>query len=300
MRRSFNDLYAFVMVARHGSFTKAAAHMGMSQSALSQTVRNLEEQLGVRLLARSTRSVATTDAGARLLARIAPQFQEMLDAIDDLNDVREKPRGLIRISAGEHAAVAAVQPKLAPFLAQYPDVEIEVLVDGGMIDIVAGGFDAGVRFGRQVARDMIAVRISPDVTMAVVGAPGYLADNPPPVTPEALSAHRCIRSRLPTHGEIFSWPLAKAGEIRRVRVEGPLVVNSLALRLAGALSGIGLAFVPLKQVAAHIEAGHLVPVLEDWWPVWEGYHLYYPSRRQHSLAFRLLVDALRARPAQHE
>ncbi|WP_226584467.1 LysR family transcriptional regulator [Acuticoccus sediminis] len=294
-RRAFNDLYAFTVVARHRSFTKAAAQMGMSQSALSQTVRNLEEALGVRLLTRSTRSVAPTEAGGRLLSRLGPQFEDMQDALDELNEIRDTPRGTIRISAGEHAAVAGIQPKLASFLAEYPDVEVEVLIDGGMIDIVADGFDAGVRFGRQVARDMVSVRISADVTMAVVGAPAYFGRHPMPSAPEDLTAHRCIRTRLPTHGEIFSWPLEKDGETRRVRIEGPAVFNSLSMRVTSALDGVGLTFVPLDQVEAHLAAGRLLPVLADWWPVWEGYHIYYPSRRQHSLAFRVLIDTLRHR-----
>ncbi|UOM35044.1 LysR family transcriptional regulator [Acuticoccus sp. I52.16.1] len=294
-RRVFNDLFAFTVVARHRSFTNAAAELGMSQSALSQTIRNLEEALGVRLLTRSTRSVAPTEAGARLLARLGPQFGEMQDALDELNEIRDTPRGTIRISAGEHPAVRVLQPRLAAFALEYPDVEVEIIVDGGMIDIVADRFDAGVRLGNQVARDMIAVRISADVTMAVVGAPAYFERYPMPTDPDALTVHRCVRSRLPTRGEIFTWPLEKDGETRRVRIEGPAVFNSLALRVASALDGIGLVFVPLDQVEAHLTAGRLLPVLADWWPTWEGYHIYYPSRRQHGLAFRLLVENLRHR-----
>jgi DNA-binding transcriptional LysR family regulator len=295
IRRTFNDLYAFTMVARHRSFTKAAAQMGMSQSALSQTVRNLEEGLGVRLLTRSTRSVSPTEAGERLLARLGPQFSEMEAALEELNEVRDKPRGSIRISAGEHPAAAVLQPKLAAFLAEYPDVEVEILVDAGMIDIVADGFDAGVRLGEQVARDMIAVRISPDIRMAVVGAPSYFERHPIPTAPEDLTDHRCIRTRLPTHGEIFSWPLEREGEERRIRVEGPATFDNLSMRIASALDGIGLVFLPLDRVQTHLAEGRLLPVLEEWWPTWDGYHIYYPNRRQQSLAFKLLVENLRHR-----
>jgi DNA-binding transcriptional LysR family regulator len=259
-RRTFNDLHAFTIVARHRSFTRAAAQMGISQSALSQTVRTLEEGLGVRLLTRSTRSVSPTEVGERLLARLRPQFDEIELALDELNEVRDSPRGTIRISAGEHPAIAVLQPKPAPFLAEYRDVGVEILVDGGMIDIVADGFDAGVRLGEQVARDMIAMRISPDIRMAVVGAPSYLEHHPMPEAPEDLTGQRCIRTRLPTHGEIFAWPLEKDGEERRVRVEGPATFNNLSMRIASALDGIGLVFLPLDRVETYLAEGRLLPV----------------------------------------
>lgn len=295
MRRTFNELYAYTVVARHRSFTRAAAHLGMSQSALSQTVKNLEESLGVRLLTRSTRSVAPTEAGQRLLERLAPQFDEMENALNELNIDRQTPRGTIRISSGEHPAIAVLQPKLAAFLSDYPDVSVEIGVDGGMIDIVAESFDAGVRLGQQVAKDMIAVRISADIRMAIVASPAYLARFPAPGTPAELTEHRCINVRLPTHGGVFAWELERDGEEMRVRVNGPATVNSLPLRLASVLEGIGIGYLPLDTVENHLAEGLLVPVLEGWWPTWDGYHLYYPNRRQMSPAFRLLIDRLRYR-----
>ncbi|SDJ11696.1 LysR family transcriptional regulator [Aliiruegeria lutimaris] len=295
MRRAFNELYAFTVVARHRSFTRAAAHLGMSQSALSQTVKNLEESLGVRLLARSTRSVSPTEAGERLLSRLGPQFDEMEDALEELNTVRHSPRGTIRISAGEHPAISVLQPKLAGFLAEYPDISVEIGVDGGMIDIVAEGFDAGVRLGQQVAKDMIAVRISADIRMCMVATPEYLADHPAPEMPEDLTQHRCINTRLPTHKAVFPWELEKDGQETRVRVEGPVTFNNLPLRLSAALEGIGIGYLPLDRAEPYLADGRLMPVLEDWWPTWEGYHLYYPNRRQMSPAFRLLLDLLRHR-----
>lgn len=295
MRRTFNELYAFTVVARHRSFTRAAAHLGMSQSALSQTVKNLEENLGVRLLTRSTRSVSPTEAGERLLSRLGPQFDEMEDALEALNSDRQTPRGTIRISAGEHAALAILQPRLADFLEAYPEITVEIGVDGGMIDIVAESFDAGVRLGQQVAKDMIAVRISADIRVCMVATSGYLVKHGRPQAPEDLTQHRCINVRMPTHSGLFAWELEKDGEETRVRVDGPVVFNSLPLRLASALDGIGIGYMPLDQAEPHLKAGQLVPVLEDWWPVWEGYHLYYPNRRQMSPAFRLLIDHLRHR-----
>lgn len=293
--RSFNDLHAFVAVAMAGSFTRAAAQLGMSQSALSQTVRKLEEGLGVRLLSRSTRSLATTEAGQRLLDSIAPQFSEIETALDTLGDLRDRPAGTVRISAGEHVAVSVLQPALAPLLAEYTDVHVELSVDYGMIDIVAERFDAGVRLGEQVAKDMVAVRISPDMRMAVVASPAYLAAKPAPVTPQDLITHRCINARLPTLNEIFAWEFEKDGRELRVRVEGPLTVNSLALRRNAALDNQGLAYLPEPFVRADIEAGALISVLEDWCPTFPGYHLYYPSRRQNSAAFSLVIQTLRYR-----
>lgn len=293
MRRTFNDLYAFTVVARHRSFTRAAAHLGMSQSALSQTVKNLEGSLGVRLLTRSTRSVAPTEAGERLLSRLGPQFDEMEDALEELDTVRQRPRGTIRISAGEHPAIAVLQPKLAEFLSEYPDISVEIGVDGGMIDIVAESFDAGVRLGQQVAKDMIAVRISADIRMCMVASPGYLEKHGTPKTLEELTDHRCINTRLPTHNGLFAWELERDGAETRVRVEGPATFNNLPLRLASALDGIGIGYLPFDRAEPYLKAGQLSPVLQEWWPVWEGYHLYYPNRRQMSPAFRLLIDHLR-------
>lgn len=293
-RRAFNDLYAFAAVAQARSFTRAAARLGISQSTLSQTIRNLEEQLDVRLLTRSTRSVALTEAGARLMATLGPGFAEMEAALDALGDLTARPRGTIRISAGEHAAVS-LQPALSRFTIAYPEVEVEVAVEAALIDTVAEGFDAGVRMGDMLAQDMIAMRISADVRLAIVAAPSYLAHHPAPRERQDLTAHRCIRTRMPTHDDILVWGLQKDGEERRVRVDGPLTVSALLLRINAALDGVGLALVPEDQVAGHIAAGRLVPVLSEWWPTYEGYHLYYPSRRQPTPAFRLLLEALRYR-----
>lgn len=295
MRRAFNDLFAFTIVAHHRSFTRAAAHLGTSQSSLSQTIRNLEANLGVRLLTRSTRSVAPTEAGERLLERLKPQFEDIESALQELGTTDDSPRGTIRISAGEHAALSVLRPKIASFLRDYPDISIEIAVDGGLIDIVADGFDAGVRLGEQVAKDMIAVRIGPKICMAMVMAPDYAQTHGCPETPEALTAHRCINTRMPTHGSIFMWELQKDGHEFRVRVDGPVTFNSLPMRLSAALDGIGIGYLPLDQVETHLAEGRLLPVLQDHWPAWEGYHLYYPNRRQMRPAFRLLIDALRHR-----
>ena len=293
-RRAFNDLYAFAAVAQARSFTRAAARLGISQSTLSQTIRNLEEQLDVRLLTRSTRSVALTEAGARLMATLGPGFAEMEAALDALGDLTARPRGTIRISAGEHAAVS-LQPALSRFMIAYPEVEVEVAIEAALIDTVAEGFDAGVRMGDMLAQDVIAMRIGPDLRLAMVAAPSYLAEHPAPAEPQDLTAHRCIRTRMPTHDDIPVWTLERDGRERRVRVDGPFIASALLLRIRAALDGVGIARVPEDQVAGHIAAGRLVPVLPDWWPTCEGYHLYYPSRRQPTPAFRLLLDALRYR-----
>lgn len=291
-RRAFNDLYAFTAVADERSFTRAAARLGISQSTLSQTIRNLEETLNVRLLTRSTRSVALTEAGAQLMETLGPGFAQMETALDSLGELTNRPRGTIRISAGEHAAVSVLQPALAALLAEYPDIRVEISTDLALIDIVADGFDAGVRLGETLAQDMIGLRVSPDIRFAIVGAPSYLDANQPIYTPQDLTAHRCIMTRMPTHGNILAWELEKDGEERDVRIEGPLVVSPLMLRINAALDGVGLIYVPLDQVAGHLETGRLQPVLQDWWPEYEGYHLYYPSRRQSTPAFRLLLEAL--------
>jgi DNA-binding transcriptional LysR family regulator len=258
-------------------------------------VRQLEEGLGVRLLSRSTRSVAPTEAGQRLLDRIGPQFSEIEMALDSLGDLRDRPAGMVRISAGEHAAVSILQPALAPLLAEYPDIHVEISVDYGLTDIVAERFDAGVRLGERVAKDMVAVRIGPDMRMAVVATPGYLATNPAPLLPQDLIGHRCINMRFPTLNEIFAWEFEKDGRELRVRVEGPLTVNSLALRLNAALDGQGLVYLPEPFVREDIASGALVSVLSDWCPLFPGYHLYYPSRRQNSAAFALVIQTLRHR-----
>jgi DNA-binding transcriptional LysR family regulator len=292
-RQDINDLLAFLAVAREGSFTKSAAKLGVSQSALSHTIRGLEERLGIRLLTRTTRKVSATAAGERLLQNLGPRFEEIEAELDALSALREKPAGTIRITAGEHAAVAVLEPALAKFLPGYPDINIEIIVDYGLTDIVAERYDAGVRPGEQVAKDMIAVPIGPDMRMAVVGAPSYFARRPKPRKPQDLTAHQCINLRLPTYGGLYAWEFEKRGRVLKVRVEGQLVFNNLALRLKSALAGLGLAYLPEDQVRSYIADGHLVRVLDDWCPPFSGYHLYYPSRRQLMPAFGLLVDALR-------
>lgn len=294
-RENFNDLASFIVVARERSFTKAAAKLAVSQSALSQTIRALEARLGVRLLTRTTRSISPTEAGERLLATITPRFEEIESAIASLNELREKPAGTIRITASEHPALSILQPALGKILPQYPDIKVEIVVDYGLTDIVAERYDAGVRLGEQVAKDMIAVRIGPDIRMAVVGAPSYFARQSIPKTPQDLPAHNCINIRLPTYGGLFPWDLEKDGREVNVRVEGQLVFNNVGLRLASALQGLGLAYVPEDQVLPYITEGRLIRVLEDWCRPFAGYHLYYPSRRHSSPAFAVLVEALRFR-----
>ena len=294
-RDNLNDLTAFLAVAREESFTRAAAKLGVSQSALSHTVRALEERLGVRLLTRTTRSVSPTEAGERLLRSVGPRLDEIETEIAALSALREKPAGTIRITAGEHAADAVLWPALAKFLPDYPDIRVEIIVDYGLIDIVAERYDAGVRLGEQVARDMIAVRIAPDMRMAVVGSPAYFATRPKPRTPQDLTTHNFINLRLPTYGGLYAWEFEKAGRELKVRVEGQLVFNTAGLRMNAVLAGLGLAYLPEEQVTAHLADGQLVRVLADWCAPFPGYHLYYPSRRQATPAFSLLVDALRYR-----
>jgi DNA-binding transcriptional LysR family regulator len=295
MQQNFNDLLAFVTVAREGSFTRAAAQLGVSQSALSHTIRGLEAKLGIRLLTRTTRSVSPTDAGERLLTTVGPRFDEIQAEVAALSELRDKPAGTIRISAAEHAADTVLWPKLAGVLADYPDIHVEITVDYGLIDIVAGRYDAGVRLGDQVAKDMIAVRIAPDFRMAVVGSPDYLAKRPPPQTPHELTAHNCINLRLATHGGLYAWEFEKDGHALNVRVQGQLVFNSSRPMLRAALAGFGLACVPEDIAQEHISEGRLVRVLEDWTATFPGYHLYYASRRQSSPALAVVINALRHR-----
>jgi DNA-binding transcriptional LysR family regulator len=292
-RENFNDLIAFVTVAREGSFTRAAAQLGVSQSALSHTIRGLETRLGIRLLTRTTRSVAPTQAGERLLLTVAPRFDEIEAEMAALSELREKPAGIVRITTAEHAANSVVWPALCEFLPAYPDIKVEVTVDYGLTDIVADRFDLGVRLGDQVAKDMIAVRIGPDLRMAVVGSPSYFDKHPVPQRPQDLTEHDCINMRLPTHGGLYVWEFEKDGQALNVRVEGQLTFNSSTPRVRAALGGFGLAFVPEDMVRDHVEGGELVRVLEDWCQSFQGYHAYYPSRRQSSPALKLVVDALR-------
>ena len=292
-RTDLNDLAAFLAVAHERSFTRAAAQLGVSQSALSQTVRGLEARLGLRLLTRTTRSVTPTEAGQRLLRTLGPAFDQIEAGLSALGELREKPAGTIRITAGEHSAETLLWPALQRLLPDYPDIEVEV--DHTLIDLAAGRYDAGVRLGEQVAEDMIAVRIGPEMRMAVVGAPSYFARHPQPKTPQDLTAHTCINLRLPTPGGLYAWELEKGRREVRVRVEGQLVFNVAPLILKAALAGFGLACVFEDQVQEHLSSGQLVRVLADWCPPFPGYHLYYPSHRQPTPAFALLLDALRYR-----
>jgi DNA-binding transcriptional LysR family regulator len=290
------DLLAFLAVARERSFTRAAAKLGMTQSALSQIVRNLEERVGVRLLNRTTRSVTPTQAGERLFLSLGPKFSEMDEELAALSELREKPAGTIRLTAGEYAASEIIFPALAQLLPKYPDINVEVIIDYGLTNIVAQQVDAGIRPGELVAKDMIAVRVSPDLRMAVVGSPAYFAGRKRPKTPQDLTSHNCLNLRLPTHGgSLYAWEFEKNGRELNVRVEGQLVFNSAGLLLEGALKGLGLAYLTEGHVQPFISQGRLVRVFADWCPPFSGYHLYYPSRRQPSPAFSLLVDALRYR-----
>jgi len=294
-KRDLADLQSFVVVARERSFTKAAAKLGVSQSALSHMMRELEERLGLRLLTRTTRSVAPTEAGERLLRTVGPRLEEIDAELTSLSDLRGKPAGTVRITAGEHAAQTVLWPKLSKLLPHYPDIKLEVIVDYGLRDIVAERYDAGVRSGEQIAKDMIAVRIGPDLRMAVVGAPSYFANRPRPKIPQDLTAHTCINLRLPTYGSVYAWEFEKGGREMKVHVEGQLTFNNLALRIDAALAGCGIAYLPEDQVRGHLGEGRLIRVLTDWCPPYSGYHLYYPSRRHSSAAFAAVVEALRYR-----
>ncbi len=294
-RGHLDDLLAFIAVGRERSFTKAAAKLGVSQSALSHTMRELEARLGVRLLTRTTRSVSPTAAGERLLQTVGPRFEEIEAELAAVRELRDKPAGTIRITATEYAADAILLPKLAKLLRDYPDIKVEIAIDYGLTDIVAQRYDAGVRSGEQVAKDMIAVRIGPDMRMAVVGAPAYFKGRPQPKKPQDLLAHNCIALRLPTHGALYAWEFEKGGRELKVRVEGQFTCNTTAQMLNAALAGLGLAYVPQGLAQPHLAKGRLKRVLDDWCLPYSGYHLFYPSRRQSSAAFSLLVEALRYR-----
>lgn len=295
-RENYNDLLAFIAVAREQSFTRAAAQLGVSQSALSHTIRALESRLGLRLLTRTTRSVSPTEAGERLLHKVAPRFEEIEAELTALSELRDKPAGNIRITAGDHAISTILWPKLSPLLAEYPDIGIELSIDYGLTNIVAQRFDAGVRFGERLEKDMIAVPIGPDARMLVVGAPAYFARHPKPQTPRDLIGHNCIHMRMPTYGGLYVWEFEQDGRELNVNVQGQLVFNAVQPMLEAALGGFGLGYLLEDMVRPHIEAGRLLPVLEDWSPPFAGYHLYYPNRRRSSQAFSLVVDALRYSP----
>jgi DNA-binding transcriptional LysR family regulator len=295
-RTNLDDIAAFIAVARARSFTRAAAQLGVSQSALSQTLRGLEAALGLRLLTRTTRSVSPTEAGERLLQAAGERIEAIEAALASLSALRDKPSGTIRITTHDHAARAALLPALAKLLPDHPDITVEIVIDYGLTDIAADGFDAGIRTGEMVAKDMIAVRIGPDQRSAVVGAPSYFAGRSGPKTPQDLTGHNCINLRLPTHGGLYVWEFEKDARAVRVRVEGQFVCNGSAVMLDAALAGFGLAYLPEQAVQDHLAAGRLLRVLADWCPRYPGYHLYYASRRQPTPAFALLVELLRYRP----
>jgi len=294
-RRNLNDLLGFVTVAREGSFTRAAAALGVTQSALSQSIRGLEERLQIRLLTRTTRSVSTTAAGERLMLAIGHRFDEIESELAALTELREKPAGTVRITCGDHVLHSVLLPKLAPLLRDYPDITLEFDMNYGFRDIVADRFDAGVRMGSTIDKDMIAVPIGPPLRMAVGATPDYFQSHPRPKAPQDLTAHRCINQRMPTSGGLYVWDFEKRGRKVNVRVDGPLIFNTSPPQVDAALAGLGVALLPEDELTPHISAGRLVRVLEDWCPRFSGYHLYYPSRRQPSPAFTLVVEALRFR-----
>lgn len=296
MKDNLSDLQAFVVVAREQSFTRAAAQLGTSQSALSQRVKNLEGRLGLRLLSRTTRSVTPTEAGERLAALVGPALKEIDAGLAQITALKEKPAGTIRITADEYAATAVLWPAIKDFLHDYPDIQVELSVDYGLVDIVAERYDAGVRRGGLVAKDMIALPISPEVRMRVVAAPSYLAQHGRPDRPEELTRNACINLRLPTHGGFFAWTFRVDGREQKIRGEGQLIFNSIHRVLDAALDGFGLAYLPEEMARPHLEAGRLFSVLDDYAMVFPGYHLYYTSRLQASPAFSLLVEALRYPP----
>jgi DNA-binding transcriptional LysR family regulator len=293
---NFHDLAALVAVAEERSFTRAAKRLGVSQSALSQTIRHLEERVGVRLLTRTTRSVAPTEAGERLIRTVAPRFSEIEAELRAVSELKSRPAGTVRITSTENAAETVLWPVLHQILPDYPDIKVEILIDYGLTNIVTEQVDAGVRPGETVEKDMIAVPLGPAMRMAVVGSPAYFEKRPPPRTPQDLTQHNCINLRLPAHRGIYSWEFEKGGRDLRVRVDGQLTFNTAALMLHGALQGFGLAYLTQQQVQRYLDSGELVRVLGNWCPPFPGYHLYYPSRRQPSAAFTVLVNALRYRP----
>src|SRR6266513_3103653 len=294
-RENFNDILAFLAVARERSFTRAAAKLGVSQSALSHTISGLEARLGLRLLTRTTRSVSPTEAGERLLRTVGHRFEEIEAELEALSELRDKPAGTIRITSIDYAADTILLPKIAKLLPEYPDINVEITVDYGLTDIVAERYDAGVRSGEQVAKDMIAVRIGPDMRMAVVGAPSYFRNRPEPKKPQDLIGHDCINLRLPSHGGVYAWEFEKSGRELRVRVEGQFTFNATAQMINAALAGAGLAYVPESMVQRDLATGRLRRALADWCLPYSGYHLFYASRRRSSAAFALVLDAFRYR-----
>ena len=294
-RDEVSDYLAFVAVAEQRSFTRAAAQLGTSQSSLSHLVKRLEGRLGLRLLTRTTRSVAPTDAGERLLETLRPAFNEIDASVDALSALRDKPAGLVRITTGLHAAQTLLWPAVAKLLPNYPEIKLEISTDQALTNLVEGRFDAGVRLGEHVARDMVAVRIGPDLRFAIVASPAYFKAHPRPKTPQELSGHDCINLRFPTRGGLYAWEFEKAGREINVRVEGSLIFNDMRQIIQAALDGFGIALTMEDEVKGLIAEKRLVRVLDDWCQPFAGYHLYYPSRRQLSPAFQVLVDALKYR-----
>ncbi len=292
-RRNLNDLLAFVTVAREGSFTRAGAVLGVSQSALSQAIKALEERLQIRLLTRTTRSVSATPAGERLLEAIGNRFDEIEAELDALTELREKPAGTVRLTCGDHVLRTVLLPRLLPVMQRYPDVNIEFDVNYGLRDIVADRFDAGVRLGESIDRDMVALPIGPRLRMAAVATPDYFSRHPAPKVPADLTAHNCINMRFPTTGGLYVWEFERRGRQVNVRVDGQATFNSSPHIVLAALQGLGIAFLPEEEFAPHLQEGRLVRTLQDWCPPFSGYHLYYPSRKQHSPAFALVIEALR-------
>lgn len=293
LRNNISDLMAFVAVARQRSFTKAAAQLGVSQSALSHTMRLLEARLGVRLLARTTRAVSLTEAGERLLSGIGGQLDEIEAQVEALSELRDKPAGTIRISASDYAIKHLLWPKLRQFLPNYPDIKVELILDNGLTDIVTERFDAGVRMGEHLAKDMISARIGPDFCLAVVGAPSYFDNRPEPVHPKDLVNHTCINFRLPSSGGFYAWEFEEEGREIKIRVDGQLAFNNIFDALDATLDGFGLAYIPEEIILPYVQQKRLIRVLQKWSPYWDGFYLYYPSRRQSSPAFAALVQALR-------
>ncbi|MDQ0995340.1 DNA-binding transcriptional LysR family regulator [Phyllobacterium ifriqiyense] len=295
IRENVSDLMAFIAVAQESSFTRAAVRLGVSQPALSKTIRTLEERLGLRLLSRTTRSVAPTEAGERLLRSVEPHFAGIEGSLSALTELRDKPSGIVRITATQHAADTVMWPRLSKVMLNYPDITVELVSDEGLANIVSERFDAGVRVGEYVEKDMIAVRIGPAMRQAIVASPGYFKERPAPNHPEELTGHRCINLRRVTRGGYFPWEFEKRGREINVRVEGQLAVSSLELARRAALDGLGVAYLPDDMVQDDLTKKRLVRVLEDWCEPFPGYHLYYPSSRQHAPAFAVVLDALRFR-----
>ncbi len=293
MRDNLNDLVGFIAVAREGSFTKAAAKLGISQSALSHSISGLEQKIGVRLLARSTRSVSPTEAGTRLLDTIGPRMDEIEQELSIIGELSGRPSGTIRITAGEHPAMSIVNAKLLPILHNFPEINVELTIENRLIDIVAERYDMGIRLGESIPKDMIAVRISPEIRLVVVAHPDYFKTHGVPSTPDELKHHNCINFRLPTHGGLYAWEFEKEHQQFSVKVRGQLVFNSNSMILEAALAGLGVAFLPCSMVKKYVDSGQLQTELLEWSPPFPGYYLYYPNRKQPTSAFTTIVDALR-------